>query len=231
MNWVDVCGSPGIGKSTLCDPLWGPHELPIEDRLPPRDWEPFTDEITRLLTLIATHWSIVPAIRMNRRSVRKIATVARAGWLPEGVLAMNREKPYIQTGLIQRGLGFGWRMAQMDIDPEELRPYFELMPVSLGAAFLYADVETAQKRNNARKDVPETAHEDRAFMVPLMEKPKELAFDVLSKRGVPLIQIDTRRPIEDARADLVGFANENAHIAPPHGFGSQVEVLQAPVWW
>jgi hypothetical protein len=221
MNWVDVCGSPGIGKSTLCDPIWGPHELPIEDRLPPRDWELFTDEITRLLTLISTHWSIVPAIRMNRRSVRKMATVARS----------DDKRVYIQTGLIQRGLGFGWRMAQMDIDPEELRPYFELMPVSIGAAFLYADVETAQKRNNARKDVPETAHEDRAFMVPLMEKPKELAFDVLSKRGFPVTRSDTRRPIEDARADLVSFANENAHIAAPHGPGCQVEVLQKPVWW
>lgn len=230
MNWVDVTGSPGIGKSTLCDPMWGPHEIPIENRLPPRDWKPFLDEITRLLTLIRRHSSIVPAIRMNRRSVRKMATVARADSI-EWAKRRGNTLPYIQTGLVQRGLGFGWRMAQMGINLDELRPYFARMPVSIGVAVLYADEQTAIERNNARKDVPETAHEDRAFMVPLMEKPKEMAIDILRKRGVPLVEIDTRRDIEDARAELVRFANENAHIAPPHGPGCQVEVLQAPVWW
>ena len=234
MNWVDVCGSPGIGKSTLCNPLFGPHDIPIEDKLPPKDWQLFLDEITRLLTLIRKHPSIVPAIRMNRRSVRKMATVARLGraYPFDGPPHDNAGHTcYIQTGLVQRGLGFGWRMAQMEIDPDELRPYFELMPVSIGVAVLYADEKTAMERNNARKDVPETAHEDRAFMVPLMEKPKELAIEVFRKRGVPVIEIDTRRSIEDARADLVAFADENAHIAAPCGSGCEAPVLQAPVWW
>ncbi len=237
MNWLDVAGSPGIGKSTLCDPIWGPHDIPIQDTLPPADWQPFLDEITRLLTLIRKHWSIVPAIRMNRRSVRKMATVARrrlVGWdgfIPTKYMPTPGTTSYIQTGLVQRGLGFGWRMAQLGINPDELRSYFELMPVSLGVAVLYADEETAMERNNARKDVPETAHEDRAFMVPLMEKPKELAIDVLRKRGVPVIEIDTRKPVEESRKELVGFANENAHIAPPYGLGCEVAVLQAPVWW
>jgi hypothetical protein len=230
MNWVDVCGSPGIGKSTLCDPLWGPHEIPIEDRLPPRDWEPFLEEITRLLIIIRKHWSIVPAIRMNRRSVRKMATVARTNSI-EWAEKRGNVLPYIQTGFVQRGLGFGWRLNEMGIDLNELRPYFRLMPVSIGVAVLYADEETAKQRNNDRKDVPETAHEDRAFMVPLMEKPKEIAIDVIRGRGVPLVEIDTRKPVEESRADLVGFANENAHIAPPHGLGSETPVLQAPVWF
>ena len=236
MHWVDVAGSPGIGKSTICDPLWGPHDVPdLVDVSPPADWAPFLDEITRLLTLIRKHWSIVPAIRMNRRSVRKMTTVARIGTISTraGATVENiaESGPYIQTGFVQRGLGFGWRLAQLKIDAQEIEPYFELMPVSIGVAVLYADEETAIERNNARKQVPETAHEDRDFMVPLMEKPKEIAIEVLRKRGVPLIEIDTRRSIEDARADLVGFANENADNAPSHGLGSEVPLLQAPIWW
>jgi len=235
MNWVDVAGSPGIGKSTICDPLWGPHEIPIEDRLPPAEWEPFLNEITRLLTLVRKHWSIVPAIRMNRRSVRKMATVARAGYIKNDdgaeVLAMNWRRPYIQTGFVQRGLGFGWRLAQLKIDAHELTPYFELMPVSIGIAVLYADEKTAIERNNARKQVPETAHEDRDFMVPLMEKPKEIAIDVLRGRGIPLIEIDTRQSVEAARADLVAFANANANFAASDGLGPEMAVLQKPVWW
>jgi len=235
MNWVDVAGSPGIGKSTICDPIFGPHEIPIEDRLPPAEWEPFLNEITRLLTLVRKHWSIVPAIRMNRRSVRKMATVARLGTIstrPGATvenIAMNG--PYIQTGFVQRGLGFGWRLAQLKIDAHELTPYFELMPVSIGIAVLYADEKTAIERNNARKQVPETAHEDRDFMVPLMEKPKEIAIDVLRGRGIPLIEIDTRQSVEAARADLVAFANANANFAASDGLGPEMAVLQKPVWW
>ncbi len=235
MKWVDVAGSPGVGKSTLCDPIFGPHEIPIEDKLPPVDWLPFLDEITRLFLLIRNHWSIVPAIRMNRRSVRKMATVAR---MPDVTIYNNGtydrptiHGPYIQTGLVQRGLGFGWRLAQMEIDLNELRPYFELMPVSAGVAMLYADTETVTDRNRKRLENPETRHENRDFMVPLMEKPKEIAIDVIRERGVPFVEIDTRRPIDDARADLIAFANENAHFAPPHGLGGEVAVLQAPVWW
>ncbi len=228
MNWLDVCGSPGIGKSTLCDPIWGPHDIPIENRLPPASWEPFLDEITRLFLLIRRHWSIVPAIRMNRRSMRKMATVVRT-YMITG--APPKYGPYIQTGFVQRGLGFGWRMAQMEIDPDELRPYFELMPVSLGVAVLYADEETAIERNRAREKVKKTAHENRDFMVPLMEKPKELAIDVLRKRGVPVIEIDTRKPVEESRKELIGFANENAGIVPADGLGGEASVLQAPVWW
>ena len=41
MQWVDVCGFPGSGKSTICDPIWGPHDIDIEDLLPPEEWHDF----------------------------------------------------------------------------------------------------------------------------------------------------------------------------------------------
>jgi len=219
---LDVCGPPGVGKSALCDPIWGPHCIAIDDKLPPKDWQPFIDEIPRLLTLIRKHWSIVPAIRMNRRAVRQMATVAR----------MKEAGPYIQTGLVQRGLGFGWRLNDLDLDLNELRPYFELMPVSIGVAALTASAETIMERNKARTNVPETAHEDRSFMVPLMEKPREIAIDVLRKRGTPIIEIDTEEQnIEDARSILVEFANTYADNATSHGFSGKMATVQRPIWW
>jgi hypothetical protein len=223
MHWVDVCGPPGVGKSTLCDFFWGPHEIPIEDRLPPRHWAPFLDEITRLLTRLQQHPSFIPAVRMNRRSVRKIATVARR---PDDIDA----QPYIQTALVQRGLGFGWRLNQMG-QVEEVRRFFELMPVSIGVAFCYAPPEVVEERNHRRLENPKTAHEDRAFMGPLMAPAIEIAKEVMNERGVPVIEIDTTQEIDKARADLSSFASREPFDPEASGPRCEVEILQPPIWW
>jgi hypothetical protein len=44
---------------------------------------------------------------------------------------------------------------------------------------------------------------------------------------VPIAYVDTRRPQEDARAELVAFAGQNNGIAPPSASG----FCGAPVWW
>src|SRR3990167_5088788 len=72
VRWLDVCGPPGSGKSTLCDPLWGPHQVSIENRLPPAECHDFLNEVARLFYLIRSHPSLGAAIRMNNRSIRKI---------------------------------------------------------------------------------------------------------------------------------------------------------------
>ena len=228
MRFVDVCGAPGSGKSTLCDPLWMPHELPIQDRLPPAAWHDFLNEITRLFFLIKKHPTIHAAHRMNLRSIRKMATVARDG--PFKALGGGREV-YIQTGLVQRGLGFGWRMNDMGIDLNELRHYFRLMPTSIGVAVTKCDPEVVKQRNHDRLKVQATAHENRDFMVPLMQPAIELATEVLRERGIRVIEIDTERPIEEARQSLVDFSRAEVDYPTETGSDCQMEVLSPPPWW
>jgi hypothetical protein len=263
MNWLDVAGPPGSGKSTLCDAIWGPHDLPIEDRLPPAAWHDFLNEITRLFHLIKPHPTFPAALRMVNRSVRKIATVARLKdenvgaslrLAPGGVLSDDQSEvlnfgPYIQTGLVQRGLGFGWRLNDMGKDLNELRHYFRLMPVSLGVAVTRCPPEIVEQRNHARKLVPATAHEDRAHMVRLMQPAIEIAIEVLRERGVYLIEVDTSGSVDEARARLVEFAGARSfivgrswavdstpadaetHNPPALGHSPEVEVLSPPPWW
>ena len=221
MHWVDLCGSPGSGKSTLADHLWPPHAVLIDDKLPPAQWHDFLNEITRLFHLISGHWSLEAAIRMNNRSIRKIATVAR----------MQGDGPYIQTALAQRGLGFGWRLNDLGIDLNELRHYFRLMPVSIGVAVTRCPTETVIERNHGRTMVKETAHENRGFMVSLMQEPIRIALEVLRERNIPIIEIDTTQPIDDARRRLVEFAGQKPFNPASSGPCCEVEVFSAPPWW
>ena len=158
---------------------------------------------------------------MTNRSIRKMATVARKG----GTL------PYIQTGLVQRGLGFGWRMNDMGVNLDELRHYFRLMPVSIGVAVTRCDPDVVRQRNRDRLKVQETAHENRDFMVPLMQPAIELAIEVLRERGVPVIEIDTEQPIDQSRDARVGFSRQEPCDAAKDGLGNKVAVVQTPPWW
>lgn len=226
MRWIDLAGPPGSGKSTLADPIWGPHELPIEDRAPPEEWERFVRETTRLFYLIASHPTFEAAVRMNNRSFRKMATVYRS----------RLAGPYIQTGFVQRGLGFGWRLQDLanqghHVGVHELRRWFELMPVSLGVAFTNCPQEVVIERNRAREEVKATAHENRSHMVPLMQSAIVLAKEVFNGRGVPVLEIDTSDDPETGRQRLRDFVTENAAHAAPHGPGGEMEALQAPFWW
>lgn len=128
------------------------------------------------------------------RSFAKMAAVAR----------MDGEGPYIQTGFAQRGLGIGWRLQT----PDEVAEYYELMPVSLGVVLLQADVETVQRRNVERG-------KDRSFMVPLMQRPLEVAEVVLRRRKVPLLILDTGRPVEQTKEELWGFVARSLRSAVP----------------
>jgi len=224
MDWVDVAGPPGSGKSTVCDPLWGPHDFPIEDRLPPHQWHDFINEITRLILLIHRSSTIDAVVRMNNRSMRKMSSVARYN-------GVNHVGPYIQTGFVQRGLGFGWRMAEMGMDISELSHYFRLMPVSIGVAFMTCPVNVVVERNNARMKVPETAHENRAHMVGLMQPAIELAEAILHERQVPIVSINTLGSVNASRNELARFASAEPCDATAYGPSSESPVHQTPPWW
>ena len=221
MKWVDVAGAPGSGKSTLCDPLWGPHELSIENRLPPMEWHDFLNEVTRLFILIQKHPSFEAAIRMNNRSIRKIATVARS----------ELNTTYIQTGLVQRGLGFGWRMNQLGIPLRELEHYFRLMPVSVGVVITKCPEEEVVKRNHAREKIKETAHENRDFMVPLMLPAIDVAKKVLLDRGVFVLELSTEGDPGVGRKKLLSFASGHTYNPASDGHSCEVAVFSAPPWF
>lgn len=234
MNFVDVAGPPGAGKSTLCNPICHEHSITWDGKLPPAYWRPFLDEMTALFGLIRGHWSFVPAVRMNNRSARKMATVERM--LPtDAPVTFGYDSPaevYVQTGLVQRGLGFGWRLNQAGADVNLIRPFFWRMPVSVGVVFLEADDESVIARNKARKEVAATAHEDRSFMVPLMREPIRIAKEVLGERGIPVLELDVQhQPIETARERLLAFADQGMCHAASLRSGCQNTVLSPPAWW
>lgn len=223
MRWVDVAGAPGSGKSTICYPIWGDKSVGWDGKLPPEHWMPFLDAVQGLFECIRGHWSFIPAYRMNNRSLRKMATVAR--------MPTDPERPvFIQAGFVQRGLGFGWRLVDAGRDVNLIRPFFETMPVSVGVAFLECPEEVVIARNNARKLVPETAHEDRAYQVPLMREPIRIAKEVLRGRGVPILELDVTQSIEQSRRVLVEFSNREPFDASQDGPLSQVAFLSPPDW-
>lgn len=223
MNWLDVAGPPGSGKSSLCYPLFADKSVTWDGKPPPMVWRPFLDEITTLIGIVRDHPSIEAVIRMNDRSAKKMASVAR----------MDDERTFVQTGFVQRILGFGWRLTDMKRDVNLIRRALWLMPVSVGVAFLEADDETIMARNRARRDNPATAHEDRSFQVPLMRPSIEIAKEVLFDRGVPFLELDVQRQaIDAARAVLLGFADKEPCYAAQMGSGSEASSFcTPPPWW
>jgi len=184
MRWIDVFGPPGVGKSTLCDELWPPRAFEWDRKEYPEEWKYYLTTVERLLSSVRHHPSFVACKSMTSRSHKKMATVHR----------MKNDDVYVQTGFAQRGLGIGWRLD----DPIEIVEFYCQMPISLGVVVLSADVETIKKRNVKRG-------KDRSYMVPKMERPREIALQILRKRNVPILEIDTRQPIEDSRTAMRRF--------------------------
>lgn len=185
MKWLEVSGAPGVGKSTIVDAWWRPDAIKWDGKGFPEEWREFLALSDRLLQKCSHHPTFHLCEGMTQRSFRKMATVYR----------MQDDRVYIQTGFTQRGLGFGYRLK----DVEEVREYFRLMPVSIGVAMLFADRETVEKRNRERG-------KDRAFMLQGLERPQEIALEVFEERGIPVIELDTRLPVQENRAALLQFA-------------------------
>lgn len=193
MKWIDVFGPPGVGKSTVCDHFWHPHAIPHQSApLPPKEWTEFLQECARLLKAVEGHFSFQNCLGMVTRSLRKMSAVH----------VKADDRVYIQTGFAQRGLGFGWRLS----DPERVRRYYELMPVSLGVVSLYAPPDLVEARNRGR----EAQGENRDYMVRAMERPRQIAIDVLRARGVAVLELDTRTSPQELRNQVIGFRNRLA---------------------
>ena len=223
MRFCDVSGPPGAGKSSLCYPIFGDKSIVWDGLPPPASWRLFLDEITTLCTLVKDHASFQAVLRMNDRSAKKMAAVTR----------MQDDRTFVQTGFVQRVLGFGWRIQDMGGDINLIRRALWVTPVSVGVAFLEADVETILQRNRDREKNPATAHENRSAQVPLMLPSIALAKEVLRGRGVPVMDIDVQhQPIDDARAQLIAFADQEPCDVAQMGHCDQVAAYAAPPpWW
>ncbi len=212
MRWVDVAGCPGSGKSTLAYHYWPDKSVGWDGGPMPDEWQAFLSEIGKLFRLVDDHPSYQAVLRMNDRTAKKMATVHR---MPDstvtrgedGHLAKIQYLPFFQSAWMQRILGFGWRLHQMNRDINQIRPALELMPTSVGVALLQSDLETLLQRNRDREKVPETAHENRGFQVPHMLACIPLAKEVMRDRGVPVIEIDVQhQSVDVARGQLLDFA-------------------------
>jgi hypothetical protein len=186
LQWLEVAGAPGSGKSTICDPLWGPRAVEWDGKSHPVEWAPFLSCVERLLGMIRHHPSYRTCESMVERSLRKMATVSR----------MPGAAVYMQTGFAQRALGIGWRLGRK---VEAIADYYQTMPVSLGVAFLTAPIDEVQARNVARG-------KDRSWMVPLVERPRHIGLQVLRARGVPVLEIDALEQAGVNRDRLAAFA-------------------------
>lgn len=218
MHWVDVTGCPGSGKSTLCYPVWADKSVTWDGGPMPDEWRPFLNEIGKLFRLVDDHPSYQAVLRMNDRTAKKMATVHR----------MERDDVFFQSAWMQRILGFGWRLHQMNRDINLIRPALELMPTSVGVAFLEADLETLLRRNRDRRNNPATQHEDRGFQCAHMIACIPLAKEVMNARRVPVISIDVQhQSIDAARAQLLDFAYAGADYAAPGRPCHQSSVLSA----
>lgn len=224
MRSVDVSGCPGSGKSSICYPIWGDRSVGWDGLPSPSYWTPFLRELGTLAELIGDHPSIEAVHRMCDRSIKKMAAVERMTAPPD--------KPvFIQTGLMQRILGFGWRLHDLGRDVNLIRRAVHLMPVSVGVVFLEADLETLKARNLKREqDFREgraSHNENRFAQCGHMVVAIEIAKDALRERGIPVRSIDVQhQSIEEARAELLDFASQKPCHSASLGYCGEAPLLR-----
>lgn len=173
MQVIEVFGAPGVGKSALCNDLWPP-VVPWDGLPLPDHWLAFASWADRIyIRTEYSHWRT-----MFEKACRKMATLSRAPG--DG---------YVGVGLAQRGLDLCWR----GCDINTVKEYCRRMPLPAGLVSLYADQATIRARNigrgrhNPYRRLPHLAH--------LNDTPREIVTDALRKRGVPVLELDTRNEI------------------------------------
>lgn len=191
MKWIDVGGLPGSGKSTICNPVWHPRLFRVGNVSYPPEWKEFIVCVNSLISKMHPKLA-ADCQRLNRIAFTKIARIIR----------VDNSKIFIQTAFVQRGLGIGWRISHSD----DIADFFRLMPVSLGVALLDADNDTLRQRNLNR-------NVNYSYMIKPMRKAMEVARYILQERGIPLLELNTTRPADDNRAELLAFADRATKAA------------------
>ena len=112
----------------------------------------------------------------------------------QSVYWMKGDKPYVQTGFVQRGLGIAWRLKNI----KDIEPYFSKMPVSSGVVLLHCGLSELRRRNVERG-------KDRSAMLTPMAPAMLIASTILAKRGVAVLDLDAEKSVEVCRARLSEF--------------------------
>jgi len=190
MRWLDVMGPTGVGKTAICNPLSVPEDVEWDGNPPPTEWNDFLKVSNDLHRKIV--WGGARGcIERMENAVNRIATI--------------RRKPgdgcYINIGLAHRGLSLGWRLPKI----EDIADFFNFMPVSVGVASLFCDLETLRQRNIERGKTK--SNKQRWELAQRMESVREFAVSVLKDHGVQVIEIDTTEPIETNVQRLIEFTH------------------------
>ena len=133
MQWIELVGSPGSGKSTLIDYRFPPDYITYDASTPPKEWKEFLDFTHHLLDLTSRHKEYRVGVSLVKRSIKKMITVYNT----------KSSTVYIQTGFMQRALGLYRRLPVAN--RQLIEEYLEMCPTPLGVIVLYADIETLKK--------------------------------------------------------------------------------------
>lgn len=183
MRWLDYFGLPGVGKSTIVDPLPKPPTGHIV--APPLEWADFLDCVYQLLPL--TDWH--PTGHVARQAIKTAIRVTAA------VHAHDDPGTVVHRCFAHRGLSIAYRLR----DVGDVREFYRLMPLSVGVVWFRADMETVRLRNAARGD-------DKFYMAAKMQEGIEIALEEFGRRGVTVHELDTTRPVDETRKDLERWA-------------------------
>ena len=187
MQWIELVGSPGSGKSTLIDYRFPPDYITYDASIPPKEWKEFLDFTHHLLDLTSRHKEYRVGVSLVKRSIKKMTTVYNT----------KSSTVYIQTGFMQRALGLYRRLPVAN--RQLIEEYLEMCPTPLGVIVLYADIETLKNHNRSRKK------QDRSHMLEATEACMELVRRSIKKRELPWLQLDTRNPIAYNRKKILDF--------------------------
>ena len=188
MKWIELVGSPGVGKSTLIDYRFPADYIKYDNSKPPAEWGTFLKFCNECLNHMKWHSSYRVGKSLINRSIKKMTTVHNK----------KSDTVYIQTGFVQRALGIYYRLKEHDKE-KFTSIYLKSCPISLGVITLYADKDVIKKRNIERNK------QNRSFMIDETEKCMNLIKEIIKSRKVPLLELNTEDSIEHNRKKILEF--------------------------
>jgi len=188
MRYIEICGSPGSGKSTLIDYKYPPDAIKYDNSAAPLEWKQFLDYCQECIKLMEHHKTFSVGKSLVNRSIKKMITVNNK----------KSDKIYLQTGFFQRSLGIYYRV-DSSIRKNVIVRYLELCPTPLGIITLNLDRDTIKERNRTRNK------QNRHFMIDLTEDCMILVRDVIAERCIKHLDLDSSLPISTARELIEDF--------------------------
>ena len=210
MQWVELLGPHGIGKSTLVKRVRkrpGMTRFRIKnDVVTPliEGWDLNRPTTWKQLA----HWR--PFLEVVESLYRKSKDDAR----PDTKRRRNLCRTALRMSMVQAAPGNevtprdilgaeGMRLSFVLKDPDEIRRYFQTMPLSIGVIMLEASFDEIVKRNSSRAP----ARPDFGALTKQGMRACAIAAEEFAKRR-PVLRLDTMRPIEESLESILKFVQE-----------------------